>query len=79
MNFSASGGERPALSGLGAGLVASLAAARLVQSLLYATSPFDSSVFVAVAALLLLVSALACLVPAWRASRLDPAQALRSE
>jgi ABC-type lipoprotein release transport system permease subunit len=36
-------------------------------------------VFAAVSATLLAVSAMACLVPAWRASRLDPVQALRTE
>jgi len=72
-------GLRPALFGLGLGLAASLAAVREVASMLYETQPLDPAVFAAVSAVLLLVAALACLVPAWRASRLDPMQALRTE
>jgi putative ABC transport system permease protein len=72
-------GMRPALFGLGFGLAASVGAARLIRSMLYGTQPLDPAVFAAVSATLLLVAALACLVPAWRASRLDPIQALRTE
>jgi putative ABC transport system permease protein len=72
-------GLRPALVGLVLGLAASVGAARLIQSMLYATQPLDPAVFAAVSAMLLLVAALACLVPAWCASRLDPMQALRTE
>jgi len=72
-------GLRPALFGLVFGLAASMGAARLIQSMLYGTKPLDPSVFAAVSATLLLVAAVACAVPAWRASRLDPMQALRME
>jgi putative ABC transport system permease protein len=72
-------GLRPALLGLLLGLAASVAVVRQVQSMLFGTEPLDPAVFVAVSATLLLVAALACLVPAWRASRLDPMQALRTE
>jgi putative ABC transport system permease protein len=72
-------GMRPALFGLAFGLLASLGAARLIRSMLYGTRPLDPAVFAAVAAMLLLVAALACMVPAWRASRLDPMRALRME
>ena len=61
------------------GLAAGAAAVRLIQSMLYKTQALDPPVYVAVAATLLMVAVLACLVPAWRASRLDPTQALRSE
>jgi ABC-type lipoprotein release transport system permease subunit len=47
--------------------------------MLYQTEPLDPTVFAAVAGTLMLVAAIACLVPAWRASRLDPMQALRTE
>jgi putative ABC transport system permease protein len=69
----------PALFGLALGLVASMGAVRLILSMLYDTEPLDPAVFGIVALTLMLVAALACLIPAWRASRLDPAQALRSE
>ena len=72
-------GLRPALVGLIAGLAASAFATRFIQSMLYETKPFDLSVFLAVTLTLLGMAAVACLVPAWRASRLDPMQALRSE
>lgn len=72
-------GLRPAMLGLVLGLLTSAALTRLIQSMLFHTSPFDPWVFVLVAATLLSVAALACVVPAWRASRLDPMQALRTE
>ena len=72
-------GLRPALFGLALGLTASAAVVRLIQSMLYQTEPFDPIVFVFVTLALLLVAALACLVPAWRASRLDPMRALRTD
>jgi putative ABC transport system permease protein len=72
-------GLRPALLGLAFGLAASAAAVRLIRSMLYETQPFDPVVFFSVATVLLLVAAVACLAPAWRASRLDPMQALRTE
>jgi len=72
-------GLRPALHGLVLGLVVSSGAVRLIQSMLYGTRTLDPAIFAVVAATLLAVAALACLVPAWRASRIDPMQALRSE
>lgn len=72
-------GLRPAFFGLVLGILASLAAVRLMRAVLYETQPLDPAVFATVAMTLLLVAALACLAPAWRASRLDPMQALRTE
>jgi predicted permease len=72
-------GLRPALYGLALGLVVSIGAVRLIESMLYGIKPLDPVIFAAVAATLLLVAALACLVPAWRASRTNPMQALRTE
>jgi putative ABC transport system permease protein len=70
---------KPALAGLVLGLAGSLAAARTIRSMLYETTPLDPWVFAAVVCALLLVATLACTVPAWRASRLDPMEALRTE
>jgi putative ABC transport system permease protein len=72
-------GLRPAFYGLALGLAASIGAVRLIQSMLYGTKPVDPVIFASVAATLLAVAGLACLVPAWRASRIDPMQALRTE
>jgi len=72
-------GLRPALLGLALGVAASVGAARLIRSMLYEISPLDPAVFVSVIATLSLVAAAACLIPAWRASRLDPMAALRAE
>jgi predicted permease len=72
-------GLRPALAGLVAGLIASAGIVREIRSMLYQTQPLDPGVFAGVAATLLLVAALACIVPAWRGSHLDPMRALRAE
>jgi len=72
-------GLRPALIGLVFGMAGAAAAVRLVQSMLYGAQPLDPGVYAGVVLTLLLVAAIACLVPAWRASRLDPMQALRAE
>ncbi|HEV2135502.1 MAG TPA: ABC transporter permease [Terracidiphilus sp.] len=72
-------GMRPAFYGLVLGFAASIGAVRLIQSMLYGMQPLDPTVFAAVAATLLAVAAMACLLPAWRASRADPMQALRIE
>jgi len=74
-----SDGLRPALFGLVAGLGASFATGRLISTMLYETQALDLTVYAAVTGSLLLVAALACVIPAWRASRLDPMQALRAE
>jgi predicted permease len=72
-------GMRPAVFGLLVGLAASLEAGQLMRDLLYEIKPLDPEVYAAVAATLLAVAVFACIVPAWRASRLDPMQALRAE
>jgi ABC-type antimicrobial peptide transport system permease subunit len=72
-------GLRPALLGLAVGIAGSIGASQLIRSMLYGTRPLDPSVFFGVAAILLCVACAACLIPAWRASRLDPMTALRAE
>jgi putative ABC transport system permease protein len=64
------------------GLVISLALARLLSGWLgwlYQVKPIDPVTFVAVSLLLSLVAFLACFIPAWRATKLDPMETLRHE
>jgi predicted permease len=72
-------GLRPALIGLVLGLAGGAMASQLIRSMLYNVRPLDATTFVVVAAVLISVAALSCIVPAWQASRLDPMQALRVE
>jgi predicted permease len=68
-----------ALIGMVIGLGASFALSRVVASLLYDISPVDPITYVAVALVLLAVAVAASLVPAFRATRVDPVAALRYE
>ena len=72
-------GMRPALIGLGAGLIAAIAGARLIESLLFGVSAYDPTVFLTIAIVLTAVAAFACWLPARRATRVDPMIALRAE
>jgi putative ABC transport system permease protein len=72
-------GLRPAIVGLVLGLVIAAGVTRYMQSLLVNTKPLDLPVYAVVGAVLLAVAAMACVIPAWTASRLDPMQALRTE
>ena len=66
------------LLGLGAGTIGALFLARLMKEVLYGISPTDPVTFVAVAALLLAVAVFACLMPARRATMVNPITALRA-
>lgn len=73
------GGVRTVAIGIALGIMLALIAGKLVASLLYGVSPSDPFALVLVATALLVVGALAALVPAWRAARVDPVTALRAD
>jgi len=66
-------------AGLAVGIVASIALTRLLSTYLFDTRPTDPTTFVAVSLLFLAAGSLACLGPAWRATRVDPMLALRAD
>jgi ABC-type antimicrobial peptide transport system permease subunit len=72
-------GGRVIVAGAAAGLAAALAGSRVIESVLYGVGPRDPAVFTATTVLLLLVGLVACWIPARRASRLSPVEALRQE
>ena len=72
-------GARLAVIGVVTGVGSSLAVTRLLQEFLFGIQPTDSFTFMVVSALVVVVALLACLVPARRASRVDPMMALRCE
>jgi ABC-type antimicrobial peptide transport system permease subunit len=72
-------GLKPVLIGAVMGLVGAAVAGSLIRSMLYGASPYDPLVIGAIIACLLATATAACLIPAWRASHVDPMQALRSE
>ena len=67
----------PAMLGLALGLAGSLALSRTLSFFLYETSPLDPGIYGAVTVVLLVVTTIACLVPAGRAATSDPTVALR--
>jgi putative ABC transport system permease protein len=72
-------GLRTVAIGIVIGVGLSLAAGKVVAALLYGVSPRDPGALSVVAVALLAVAVVAALVPAWRASRVDPLTALRAE
>jgi macrolide transport system ATP-binding/permease protein len=71
-------GLRLTAGGILLGTVAALAVTRLLGQLLYNVSPRDPAVFGVALAVMTTTAIFACLLPAWRASRTDPARVLRS-
>ena len=68
-----------ALVGIAGGIALALGITRLLRGLLHGVTPADPMTFAAVAGLLTVVAIAASTVPAWRASRVDPVLALKSE
>ena len=73
------GGVRLVGIGVVVGTVIVLALGRLVASMLYGVTPHDPAVLIIVAVTFVVVAILACLIPAWRAARVDPVTLLRAE
>ncbi|MBI5425201.1 MAG: ABC transporter permease [Opitutae bacterium] len=65
--------------GLGVGLAGAAGLAHLLSTLLYEVRPFEPAVYAVVTVVFAVVAVLACLLPSWRASRVDPLVALRTE
>jgi putative ABC transport system permease protein len=72
-------GLRLTMAGLAIGLALSLVSARALRSALFGVTPVDPATYVSVIVVLAVASLVACWLPAWRASRVDPIQALREE
>jgi len=72
-------GLKPTLAGVGLGLVMAAALVRVMETLLFGVSRYDPGTFSVVALLMLAVGIVATLVPAYRATRVDPIVTLRSE
>ena len=65
--------------GLAFGLVGAVAATRLLRTFLFEVGATDAATFVAMSLFFVVVALVACLVPAWRAWRVDPVEAFRAE
>jgi putative ABC transport system permease protein len=72
-------GMKPTVIGLAIGVSVSLIFARAVANMIYGVSPRDAWTYASVSLLLGLIALLATLVPAWRATRVDPMRTLRDE
>jgi putative ABC transport system permease protein len=72
-------GMKPTLTGIAVGLIAALALGRIVTSMIYGVGSRDLVTFIGVTVLLILVSFAASLIPALRATRVDPLTVLRDE
>jgi predicted permease len=72
-------GMKSVALGIVIGAAAALGLTRLARSLLYQVKPADVTSYLAACAVLVAVALMACLIPAWRAARVDPASSLRYE
>jgi ABC-type antimicrobial peptide transport system permease subunit len=66
-------------SGMAIGVLAALVLTRLMGNMLYKVSPRDPLAFGLALAVITIASLAACFFPAWRATRIDPTQALREQ
>jgi putative ABC transport system permease protein len=72
-------GMKPVLIGLAIGIVSAFALGRLIASQLYKVSSYNPALLGGAMVLLAAIALVACLLPARRASMVDPIQALRTE
>jgi putative ABC transport system permease protein len=72
-------GLKMTLGGVALGLLAAVGLTRLLEKMLYGVSAADLMTFTVITLLLMAVALLACFIPAWRATKVDPLIALRSE
>ena len=79
LRLAVSRGMLPVLAGLALGLLGAWAASRMLARFLFEISPLDPSTYVVAVALLTATAALACYLPARRATRVEPMRFLKSE
>jgi ABC-type antimicrobial peptide transport system permease subunit len=79
LNLIVGEGLRMSGAGIGVGLIAAAMVTRVMTSMLVGVSPTDSTTFIAIVVLFMAITVAASWLPARRASRLDPMNALREE
>ena len=72
-------GSRMTITGVVLGVAGALALTRILESMLFGVNAADKVTFAGAALLLVAVAIVACVIPAWRAARIDPIAALRQE
>jgi len=67
------------VAGVVVGMLLAISSAQLIASFLFANSGTETSIYVAVAVFLIAIAMLACFIPAYKATKVDPNEALRHE